>query len=278
MIFHILFQKLYLLTGLGDTKSTFCCLPKKNKSSQIFSMINEMATQEKEMKDQIQVLIEREKNYDSVLKNFQKMIKKPSCCCPSTQDADPRSEIEKISQELKIENGILKSEMMELKLELKHCLEKVEGPMKQRLETERSKCIQLQKNLNETSENMISNQDVYLREMNSLKMQLCAACSNMTELSTINKRLKNELDALDCMCTKLEDDLVKQKLSEAETIKRLKKRLPVKIVGELFRYLYDYCSTKNDSQPSYETIYYPFKSTKLLHHTTRYKLYPLKVL
>lgn len=187
-------------------------------------MINEMASQEKEMKNQIQTLIERERNYESVLNDFQKMIKKPTCCC--SQDADPRLEIEKISQELRVENNMLKSEMMELKLELKHCLEKVEGPMKQRLETEKSKCIQLQQELSQASQNMMVNQDAYLREMNALKMQLCCACSNMNELSTMNKRLKTELDALDCMCTKLEDDLVKQKLSEAETIKRLKKRYP----------------------------------------------------
>lgn len=193
-------------------------------------MINDMANQEREMKDQLNVLIEREKNYETILNNFQNRIKRRTCCCAS-QENEPRIDIETISEGLKLENKMLKSELMELKLELKHCLEKIQGPMQQRLEIEKSKCLQLQQELSQASQNMMMNQDVYLKEMNAMKMQLCVACSNMTELSTINNRLKGELDALDCMCSKLEDDLVKQKLSEAETIKRLKKRLPTNQAG-----------------------------------------------
>lgn len=60
--------------------------------------------------------------------------------------------------------------------------------------------------------------------MNQLKMQLCCACTNITELNQMNQRLKDEMSQLDCLCQKLEDDLMKQKINEAETIKRLTNR------------------------------------------------------
>lgn len=234
-----------IITGLGDNKSTCCCIPNKSKSSEIFQMITAMATEEKAMKDQIQNFIEKEKNYELILQNFQNLVNKPPCCChPSSQETDQKSDIEKLSQELKLENSMLKGDLMQLKLDLKHCLERVEGPMKQQLETENLKCVQLQQELTQASQSMLMSQDVYLREMNALKMQLCLACSNMTELSTMNQRLKSELDALDCICVKLEDDLVKQKLSEAETIKRLKKRLPPKGESKFF-ICFLFCNTIN---------------------------------
>lgn len=222
----------FLFTGMGDSKETCTCnLPatQNSKSSQIFNLLQVMATQEKEMKDQIRSIMEKEKNYESLLKCFENTMnqsKRCSCCSCLTRANEQKTVFDKIGKELKLENCLLKSQVMELKLDLKHCLEKVEGPMKQQLETEKCKCMQLQDELTKASQNMAINEDVYLREMNSLKMQLCMACSNMTELSTMNQRLKNELDALDSMCVKLEDDLIKQKLSEAETLKRLKKRLP----------------------------------------------------
>lgn len=186
------------------------------------NMVSDLSSQEKDIKCHIEELLQREKNYDNMFNDFQKMLNKPKCTCQPNNAND----IDKISQELKLENKQLKSELMEMKLELKHCLEKIEGPMQHKLETEKCKCILLQQELNKASQNMLINQDTYMREMNSLKLQLCMACSNMTELNTINKRLKDELNSLDCMCVKLEEDLIKQKLSEAETIRRLSKRTP----------------------------------------------------
>lgn len=40
----------------------------------------------------------------------------------------------------------------------------------------------------------------------------------------MNQRLHDEMAQLDCLCQKLEDDLIKQKVNEAETIKRLTSR------------------------------------------------------
>lgn len=132
--------------------------------------------------------------------------------------------IDKIGQELRLENKILKDELMQVQLELKHCLEKIEGPIKSQLETEKMRCVQLENELNFTSKNMLVNQDAHMREMNALKLQLCMACSNINELNSINRRLKGEMTSLDGKCLKLEDDLMKQKISEAETIKLLTKR------------------------------------------------------
>lgn len=129
-----------------------------------------------------------------------------------------------VSQELRLENKVLRDELMQMKLEMKHCLEKIEGPMKSQLETEKMRCLQLQQELCLASKSMAMNQDSHNRELNALKMQLCVACSNMNELNSMNRRLKEEMSSLDGMCSKLEEDLIKQKLGEAETIKRLTRR------------------------------------------------------
>ncbi|XP_076273051.1 uncharacterized protein LOC143204352 isoform X2 [Rhynchophorus ferrugineus] len=192
--------------------------------------IADLVRKEKDIKQQIEVLHKREKAFQDASRNGDKLQPIPeNPCCHCRQGANNfEAEITKVSQELRLENNILKSELMDLKMELKHCLEKVEGPMKQKLETEKLKCEQLQRELQSASKNMLINQDTYMREMNQLKMQLCCACNSISELNQMNTRLKDEMAQLDCLCTKLEDDLVKQKIDEAETIKRLTNRRPNK--------------------------------------------------
>lgn len=173
----------------------------------------------------------RERNYDALFNNYQSVISNTSCCC--TQPKGQIDMIDKIGQELRLENKILKDELMQMKLEMKHCLEKIEGPVKSQLETEKMKCVQLENELNFASQNMMINQDTHMREMNALKLQLCIACSNINELNSINRRLKGEMATLDNKCLKLEDDLMKQKISEAETIKLLTKRRGETFEGKL---------------------------------------------
>ncbi|XP_050300880.1 uncharacterized protein LOC126739300 isoform X2 [Anthonomus grandis grandis] len=190
--------------------------------------IAELATREKQMKRQISELQRREKQYQEASKNVESLMTKtanPSCCCcQSKNGGDVGSEINKISKELRLENQILKNELEDMKLELKHCIEKVEGPMKMKLQVEKQKCECLQNELQDASNNMMINKTTYEKEMNQLKLQLCCACTNITELNEMNQRLKNDMNQLDCLCQKLEDDLIKQKVDEAETIKRLTNR------------------------------------------------------
>ncbi|ENN76003.1 hypothetical protein YQE_07383, partial [Dendroctonus ponderosae] len=196
-------------------------------SNDILEMQNiaELAKKEKAMKVQIEELQRREKQYQEATRNVENLVTKAktSCCSCHGKAGPPNisAEIDKISRELRLENQILKAELQDMKLELKHCLEKVEGPMKQKLETEKQKCECLQQDLQMASKNML---DAYSREMNQLKLQLCCACTNITELNQMNQRLKDEMSQLDCLCQKLEDDLIKQKVNEAETIKRLTSR------------------------------------------------------
>lgn len=89
------------------------------------------------------------------------VTKAKTSCCSCHGKAAPsnfNAEIDKISRELRLENQILKAELEDMKLELRHCLEKVEGPMKQKLETEKQKCECLQKDLQIASKNMLVNQ------------------------------------------------------------------------------------------------------------------------
>lgn len=100
--------------------------------------------------------------FHKVTRNVENLVNKTSnpCCCGQRNNM-PRNmnaEIDKISRELRLENQMLKTELMDMKVELKHCLEKVEGPMKHKLLTEKQKCECLQKELQEASKNMLINQ------------------------------------------------------------------------------------------------------------------------
>ncbi|XP_072382415.1 uncharacterized protein [Diabrotica undecimpunctata] len=133
-------------------------------------------------------------------------------------------ELERITSELKTENRILKSELLEMRLELKHALEKVEGPMRSKLEAEKFRCEQLQQELHRASHDMELSKDAFIKESHKLKTQLFEATTNMTQLEAINQRLRNEMEVLDGLCAKLEEDLVNQKVNEAETLKRITQR------------------------------------------------------
>lgn len=117
--------------------------------------IAELAKKEKQMKAQIKELQRREKQYQEASKNVETLTTK---CCDCGNSGGISAEIDKISRELRLENKVLKSELDGLKLELKHCLEKVEGPMKQQLQTEKMKCENLQKDLQSASKNMVISQ------------------------------------------------------------------------------------------------------------------------
>ncbi|VEN34463.1 unnamed protein product [Callosobruchus maculatus] len=230
-----------------ESNCCFHCAQTNQKSDQLMRMMAELQMQEQEIKERMQELLARERNYDNALNNVEMVHDPydPNCMCGCKEyladqnvseveiqpPSEPFQDIERVRQELKLENQELKAELMEMKMQLKHTLEKIEGPMKKKLEYEQAKCRKLQQELEETATTMMLSQDQYGKEMDNLKMQLCCACSNMNELNTINSRLKDELNSLDCMCAKLEDDLVKQKLNEAETIKRLAKRSPYSDAG-----------------------------------------------
>ncbi|KAG5889417.1 hypothetical protein JTB14_032751 [Gonioctena quinquepunctata] len=220
-------QCAFVGSPLIDSLNIDCLNPSKTTSVDCVCSPNRKPSPlpEKCIKCQMQNLLERQRNYDGIYRTFKSVADKKGCCCSAAAEKNyAQGDVKRITDELKLENQILKSELMEMKFELKHCLEKIEGPMKQKLQTEKSKYAQLQQELTRTSENMAACQDCCMKEMNALKMQLCAACSNITDLNNINDRLKEEMKSLDCMCSKLEDDLLKQKLNEADTIRLLTKR------------------------------------------------------
>lgn len=202
-------------------------------------MISDVNFREKNFRSQIQGFTNREKQYDNMRNSLQGEIAK---CTFSHRGDKSNDDLERITRQLKNENNLLKvsynvyiiliytimptllyfqSEMLEMKLDLKHTLEKVQGPMRLKLEAEKSRCEHLQKQLQKASQNMAVSEENYIRDMNNLKMQLCLACNNMDELESVNKKLKEEMNLMDGLCAKLEDDLMQQKLNEAETIRRL---------------------------------------------------------
>ncbi|KAK9885764.1 hypothetical protein WA026_013635 [Henosepilachna vigintioctopunctata] len=189
------------------------------KTTDIYYMdkLAELVKAEKCMQNKITELENKERCYITALQDVNELMKKK----PKN---DPlRKEFDRIVECLEGENRKLKNELEDLRLELKHCFERVEGPLRRSLENQREKCADMEKKLKNFQEKMTNKEDNYLKEINEIKAKLCQACCTMVDLNKVNSRLKNDLVSLENKCLSLEDELVKQQLKEAENILKFKK-------------------------------------------------------
>ncbi|RZC40488.1 uncharacterized protein BDFB_004867, partial [Asbolus verrucosus] len=150
--------------------------------------------------------------------------KNTECSCNLNENVVSDSGQRSIA-ELKLENFLLKNELKEMRLEVRQYLERMEGPMQFKIESERYKCLQLEQKLEQAAKELADTQDLYQKEINSLKMQLCTANTNNYNLATINDKLGEDTAFFKNKCAELQDDLVRQKISEAETLKRMQATL-----------------------------------------------------
>ncbi|XP_015833907.1 uncharacterized protein LOC658548 isoform X2 [Tribolium castaneum] len=204
------------------------------KSMDLFYMqnIHELAAQQKKLLHDIRDLEQKNKIYDDVFdqyKNIDFSAKAPqaSACCPCN-DSSSQSD-QKTNAELKLENFLLKNELKDMRLEVRQYLERMEGPMQFKIESERYKCFQLEQKLEEAAKEQANIQEFYQKEINSLKMQMCTANTNIYNLTATNEQLMEALQGYQSKCVKLEEDLIRQKISEAETIKSLQDALNAQI-------------------------------------------------
>ncbi|XP_049819930.1 uncharacterized protein LOC109603205 isoform X2 [Aethina tumida] len=147
----------------------------------------------------------------------------PSACCPCSKSNIP-DDFTKISQDLKLENVLLRNDLEDMKLELKQTLETLQGPMQHKLLEEQVKCLKLEEELEQTQKTMEAKEKDSNKEMQELRMELYCTTNNIDQLNEHNEKLKCELSNLSKMCAKLEEDLVKQKVMEADTIRLLTKK------------------------------------------------------
>lgn len=118
----------------------------------------------------------------------------------------------KNKRRIALENKRLTDELLDLKLEMKYCIEKVEGPISRQIEKEKCKNAQLEKQLMNTTRNSFQAQQSCLAENNVLKSHFQDACNSLRDVNNLNEKLKAELCELKCLCKELQDEIVQQKL------------------------------------------------------------------
>jgi hypothetical protein len=206
------------------------------KSVDLYYMknIHDLATEQKNLVGQIGDLERKAKIYEDVFNEYKNVdftakCRQPVCPCICNNSTSVSDSTDKTNAELKLENFLLKNELKDMRLEVRQYLERMEGPMQYKIESERYKCIQLEQKLEEAAKELANIQEFYQKEINSLKMQLCTANTNIYNLTAVNEQLKEDLQTCQQKCSKLEEDLIRQKISEAETIKSLQAALNAQV-------------------------------------------------
>ncbi|KAL3284544.1 hypothetical protein HHI36_018702 [Cryptolaemus montrouzieri] len=204
------------LSSAAEDPSTFSL-----KTTDIYYMnkLSELVNAERCMQEKIEDLENREHSYISAIQDIQELMKK------KPKEDPMKKEFNRMAEGMEEENKNLKNELENLKLELKHCFERVEGPLRRSLEEQKDKCLKMEKELKDFQTKMASKEDGYLKEINEIKAKLCQACCTMVDLNTVNSKLKDDLNSLQNKCEGLEDDLLKQQLREAENILKFKNAL-----------------------------------------------------
>lgn len=120
------------------------------------------------------------------------------------------------------ENQRLTDELQDLKLEMKQCMEKINGPINRQIEKEKTKNKSLEKELVEVIKDSTFLRQTLTTESDELKQQLEDASRKLSEASALNKQLQDAIAAQKTRCEELGEALIDQKLAEAEMLKELK--------------------------------------------------------
>ncbi|XP_045462172.1 uncharacterized protein LOC123672202 [Harmonia axyridis] len=201
---------------IDENPSTFSL-----KTTDIYYMdkLADLVKAEKNMQQKIEDLEKREHSYLNAIHDLREAMKKQ-------KKPDPMNEeFKRLTEGLEEENKKLRNELEDLRLELKHCFERVEGPLRRSLEDQRDKCAKLESDIKDLQVKSKMKEDFYLKQINEVKAKLCQACCTMVDLNSVNSKLKNDLCCLTNKCTSLEDDLLKQQMKEAENILKFKSAL-----------------------------------------------------
>lgn len=199
------------------------------KSMDMFYMqnIQELVNHQKTLQAQIGNLEQKNKIYEEVLLEYKNVdFNKQQCRCTLPKDSGEASS-GKTNADLKLENFLLKNELKEMRLEVRQYIERMEGPLQFKIESERYKCQQLELKLEAAAQETAKMQEFYQKEINSLKMELCTANTNIYNLNTSRDQLLIEVQEFKTKCAKLEESLILQKISEAETLKSLRASMKV---------------------------------------------------
>ncbi|KAF2883490.1 hypothetical protein ILUMI_22663 [Ignelater luminosus] len=206
----------------------------------------ELSEREKQMKTQIEELLQREQAYVEMLQQaddmwacMEKCYKQHLCDVQQSGDNE-RFKYEKLSEKLKEENIRLNDELKDVKLELKQCMERLQGPISRELDKERRRSQQLENELEYASQKIATKENSYLKEMNDMQKQLNCTCKNLCELNSANEELRKEMRVLQCKYNELQGELIKQKISEGLTLQKMQE-------------MWTMGKTKNEGEPEKKT-------------------------
>lgn len=182
----------------NDKKSLFSL---SSADLQYMLQLKELVDHEKEMKQKINTL---QQGPTEVFRE---------CICENPTD---------LSNNLLEENKRITDELKDLKLEMKQCIEKIEGPISRQIEKEKIKNKNLENELLRLTKDAVSLQQSIAAETDDLRYQLSDACRELSAVSAVNSKLKDELSSQKSKRIELEGELIDQKLAEAEKLKRFK--------------------------------------------------------
>lgn len=127
-----------------------------------------------------------------------------------------------ITNSLLEENQRLTDELQDLKLEMKQCMEKIDGPITRQIEKEKTRNKNLEKELVEVIKESTFLRQTLTTECDQLKGQLDDASRKLSAASALNKQLQDAIAAQKTRCEELGEALIDQKLAEAEMLRELK--------------------------------------------------------
>ncbi|GJQ67657.1 hypothetical protein Trydic_g16487 [Trypoxylus dichotomus] len=191
----------------------------KSDDIRCMNRIRKLARTEKRLTKELAELEHKEKTYSETL---QQPIDTPGKESGCGDDGNFEFETLKcVNQQLEYDNKLLEEELEQVKNDIKHIHDTIEEPMKQELETEKCKCLNLEEKIQKRSTEITTKKTAQQNKLSFLKRQLQSANQNLHNLHIVNKRLKEELCMLNGKCNELQTDLINQKISEIHTFSRI---------------------------------------------------------
>ncbi|KAK5640383.1 hypothetical protein RI129_011194 [Pyrocoelia pectoralis] len=193
---------------------------------QYIAILNDLINREKQLKKQVRDMELREQ--DLLKHTDQTFGGRNKSCCNVNNERDPITTYGKDTQKLLDDNARLSDELEDVKLELKHCMEKFQGPLTRTLDQERRRSQQLENDLKAANEAMATKECCYREDMCCLKNHLAEVMQNLADMTRQNENVQRQSCSLGRKYKDLQRDLISQKLNEARTLERLNELLSEK--------------------------------------------------
>ncbi|KAK4873357.1 hypothetical protein RN001_015386 [Aquatica leii] len=207
--------------------NSFICCDNKSLDSmelQYISKLHDLANRETQMKMQVKEMEIREKAFVDTLKKADQMyasLESKYKKLGTQEGKGNSSKYEKMTKELLEENTCLCDQLQEAKMELKQCVQKLQGPIATHMEQEKRKSVQLQNDLKLASEEIKNKDCCYNQDVCELQKKLGETTENLAAINALNETLQREMCSLSRKYKELQKDLINQKINEAHTLERV---------------------------------------------------------